>query len=224
MSSAALLAAAPPSGAEQSQLPSSSRNAGMVGATSRRRVAVLFADISGFTRLVESVDPETVYRVVRPLLDQMVLLVRRYGGEIQQVLGDGFMTVFGLHATSGDEAARAIRAGLAVLGADGAGGADYAVHAGIEYGEVLITPSWEPAGYAVWGRAVNLAQRLCEFAGPGELYLGPSAFARAGHDLGSATSLLLSLNGIAGTILANRIVINPVPELAPHRRQVGGAS
>src|SRR2546429_3454499 len=62
----------------------------------RRQVAVLFADISGFTRLVESVDPETVYQVVRPLMDELALRVRLHDGEIQQILGDGFMAVFGL--------------------------------------------------------------------------------------------------------------------------------
>jgi class 3 adenylate cyclase len=77
---------------------------GLVRATDDQRratVAVLFADLSGFSRLVEAVDPEVVYAVIRPMMDEFVTLVRAHGGEIQQVLGDGFMSVFGLRGGCG---------------------------------------------------------------------------------------------------------------------------
>lgn len=146
----------------------------------RRYAAVLFADITGFTQLVETVEPEIVYQVVRPLMDDLVAIAERHGGEIQQVLGDGFMCVFGLHETTGDEADRAVRAGTALVAAGGTAVVRPSVHAGVEAGEVFVTPSWPPAGYGVWGRAVNLAQRLCALAGPGELRIGPRAHARTG--------------------------------------------
>lgn len=168
---------------------------------------MLFADISGFTRLVETVDPETVYAVVRPLMDELVVLVNAYHGVIQQVLGDGFMSVFGLHTSHGDEAERAIRAGLALASAGG-GGAQPAVHVGVEYGEVLVTPSWEPAGFGVWGRTVNLAKRLCDLAGPGELQVGPAAFARAGNRVGVAKPVRARLKGISGAVLSHRVTLD----------------
>ncbi|HEU4425376.1 MAG TPA: adenylate/guanylate cyclase domain-containing protein [Pilimelia sp.] len=171
----------------------------------RRYLAVLFADITGFTRLVESVDPETVYEVVRPLMDKLVRLVRAHGGEIQQILGDGFMAVFGLQSVDGDEAARAVRAGLALVSAAGPGDVHPPVHVGIEYGEVLVTPSWAPAGFGVWGRAVNLAKRLCDLAGPAEVHVGPVAFARAGQGVRCATPVRAQLKGISGAVLSHRI-------------------
>ena len=63
----------------------------------RRRAAVLFADLTGFTELVETVEPEIVYQVVRPLLDDLASIAGRYGGEIQQVLGDGSKDSGGRH-------------------------------------------------------------------------------------------------------------------------------
>ena len=42
-----------------------------VGLEHRRFAAVLFADLSGFTELVETVEPEIVYQVVRPLMDDL---------------------------------------------------------------------------------------------------------------------------------------------------------
>src|SRR3954463_6387943 len=107
----------------------------------RRLAAVLFADLSGFTELVETVEPEIVYQVVRPLMDDLVAIAERHGGDIQQVLGDGFMCVFGLHNTTGDEAERAVQAGLALVQAGGAEWVRPSVHAGVEYGEVFVTPS-----------------------------------------------------------------------------------
>src|SRR5690348_726961 len=85
----------------------------------RRHAAVLFVDLTGFTALVDTVSPETVYQRVRPVLDELVALVTDHGGEIQQVLGDGFMAVFGLEADATDEVTRAVRAGVALVRAGG---------------------------------------------------------------------------------------------------------
>jgi class 3 adenylate cyclase len=172
----------------------------------RRHVAVLFADLSGFTRLVESVDPETVYEVVRPIMDELVALVRAHTGEIQQVLGDGFMSVFGLHSQDGDEVARALRAGVALVAAGSEQDTRLPVHVGIECGEVLVSPSWEPAGFAVWGRAVTLAKRLCDLAGPGTVHIGPGAFELAGQSVECASPTHANLKGIVGDVLVHRVV------------------
>jgi class 3 adenylate cyclase len=174
-------------------------------AEQRRDVAVLFADLAGFTELVESTDPEVVYDVVRPLLDELVLLVRLHDGEVQQVLGDGFMCVFGLHGATGDEAERAVMAGLALVTAGGSRRTRPSVHVGVECGEVLVTPSWEPAGYGVWGRPVNRAKRLCDSAGPGELAIGPAAYARAGHRVRDADPVRVCLKGISGAVVSHRL-------------------
>jgi class 3 adenylate cyclase len=171
----------------------------------RRRAAVLFADLTGFTHLVQTVEPEIVFQVVRPLLDDLAAITRRHGGEIQQVLGDGFMCVFGLRDTIGDEADRAIRAGLAMVRAGGPQVVRLSVHAGVEYGEIFVTTSWPPAGYGVWGRAVNLAQRLCALAGPGELQIGPGAYALAGRPEMDALPDRARLKGIATPVLSHRV-------------------
>ena len=172
----------------------------------RRFAAVLFADLTGFTQLVETVEPEIVYQVVRPLMDDLVAIARRHGGEIQQVLGDGFMCVFGLHETTGDEANRAVRAGSALVAAGGTEFVRPSVHAGLEWGEVFVTPSWPPAGYGVWGRAVNLAKRLCDVAGPGELQIGPGAFAQTGNRVAPTQSGQRRLKGIVNPVVSHAVL------------------
>jgi len=180
----------------------------------RRQVAVLFADLSGFTRLVESVDPEMVYEVVRPLMDKLVAQVRAHVGDIQQVLGDGFMSVFGLHSEDGDEAARALRAGIALVAAGTEQGTRLPVRVGIECGEVLVSPSWEPAGFAVWGRAVTLASRLCDFAGPGTIHIGPRAFELAGDSVECAAPVRARLKGITDEVIVHNVLTSARRPLA----------
>jgi class 3 adenylate cyclase len=170
----------------------------------RRHVAVLFVDLTGFTRLVESVDPERVYAVVRPHLEELARVVRWYDGQVQQVLGDGFMSVFGLESQDGTETIRAVSAGLDLVGSPGQRGR-LPVHVGVECGEVLVSPSWESAGFGVWGRAVTMAKRLCDLAAPGTVHIGPGAYRTGGSDLLLAGPVRRRLKGIAGDVLVHRV-------------------
>jgi class 3 adenylate cyclase len=176
----------------------------------RRHAAVLFADLSGFTALVESASPEIVYALVRPLMDQLVQLVRAHGGEVQQVLGDGFMAVFGLQPDTGDETVNAVLAAVELVRAAEDHGGFLPVHVGIEHGEVLVSPSWESASFAVWGRAVNVAKRLCDLAGPSTIHIGPGAFASGAENvlacLGVASvAVPTRLKGIAGDVVVHTV-------------------
>jgi class 3 adenylate cyclase len=185
-----------------------------IAAGRRTHVAVLFADLSGFTKLVESMDPEMVYEVVRPIMDDFVALVDAYEGDIQQILGDGFMSVFGLRTPAGDEAVRAVRAGVALVAAAANQPGRLPVHVGIECGEVLVSPSWEPAGFAVWGRAVTIASRLCDLAGPGTIHIGPRASELVGLDVGLGQPVRSRLKGTRGEVLVRRVISCPEQTLA----------
>ncbi|GAB1691399.1 adenylate/guanylate cyclase domain-containing protein [Krasilnikovia sp. M28-CT-15] len=190
----------------------------------RRDAAVLFADLSGFSRLVETVEPEIVYQVVQPLMDDLVDIARHHGGEIQQIMGDGFMCVFGLHATQGDEAERAVAAGLELVASGGARLGLPSVHAGVETGEIYVTGSWPPAGYGVWGRPVNLASRLCDLAGPGELQIGPHAFAQVRRLFGPVRAARTRLKGVTTPVLTRRISPQHLPQQAKAERSSGAPS
>ena len=180
----------------------------------RRHVAVLFADLSGFTALVESVPPETVYERVAPMLDELALLVTECGGLIQQVLGDGFMAVFGLgplsaRAAADDEVACAVQAALMVVRVGRNAPLSLPVHVGVECGEVLVSPSWQSASFGVWGRAVTVAARLCDLAGPSTVYVGPQAARRGGERIlrtwadGSTTIVHARLKGMAQELVVH---------------------
>lgn len=143
----------------------------------RRHVAVMFADFAGCAGLVESIGAERAVARLAPVMDKLVALVRAHAGVVQHIVGGVSMSVFGLNSGHPDEARRAVRAGVALVSAASV----LPVRVGIECGEVVVSRSWEPAGFAVWGDAVSAAKQLCDAASAGTIVIGPTAFGRAGH-------------------------------------------
>src|SRR5919112_631307 len=88
----------------------------------RRIVTVLFADLVGFTPLVERLDPEDAATVQLELFRRMRETLERHGGEVAKFAGDAVLAVFGGTRTRDDDAERAVLAGLDRPPAAGAGG------------------------------------------------------------------------------------------------------
>ncbi len=77
-----------------------------------RTVTTLFADIAGFTALVEKLPPDRVLEVLNELHQRMTALVFSFEGTVDKFLGDAVMAVFGAPYGRGDDALRAVRAAL----------------------------------------------------------------------------------------------------------------
>jgi class 3 adenylate cyclase len=114
------------------------------------------------------------------------------------------MAVFGLRFTRGDEAERAVHAGHAMLGVGGSEPACLDIHVGIEFGEVLVTHSRDPAAFGVWGHPVNVARRLCDAAAPAQVVVGAAAINRCRHQVDSS-AVRLQLRGITRPVIAHRL-------------------
>ena len=139
----------------------------------RKLVTILFADLTGYTKLSATLDPEEVYRFLRQEIVALQRVVEGFGGTVPQVMGDGFMAVFGVPVTHENDAERAVRAALAVrnhvraLNESRPGLRFPDVHAGVNSGEVMVAPSEETSGFAVIGDTVNTASRLADLAAGG---------------------------------------------------------
>ena len=153
----------------------------------RKLVALLFADLSGFTALASSLDPEEVYAFIRPGLDDMRRIVEEHGGSVPHVMGDGFMAVFGVPTAHEDDPERAVRAALAVRDhartlAQGRAGTRFPdVHAGVNSGEVMVAPASEAGGFTVLGDPVNVAARLADLAPPRVVLVAEQTKRRTEH-------------------------------------------
>ena len=90
-------------------------------AVERRVVTVLFADLVGFTSLSEELDAEDVTLVQDAYFEAVRETVARHGGQLEKFVGDAAMAVFGAPRVRDDDAERAVRAGLALVGGGAAG-------------------------------------------------------------------------------------------------------
>lgn len=145
----------------------------------RKLLTLLFADLTGYTALASALDPEEVYGFIQPAMSDLTRLVSSFGGTVPQVMGDGFLAVFGVPAVHEDDAERAVRAALAAVAwirernSQRTGVKLPEVHAGVNTGDVMVgAASSEPFGFTVVGDAVNVASRIAGMAEGGQVLVG----------------------------------------------------
>src|SRR3984893_9461640 len=148
----------------------------------RRQVTILFADLSGFTALSQTLDPEELREVVARYTAVVDGIVVDYGGTVDKHIGDAVMALFGAPLAHDDDPLRAARAALDIHEAlarlgDGVGRVLQA-HIGIASGEVVAGALDRAAvqDYTVLGDSVNLAARLVAAAGPGQTLLSDGVY------------------------------------------------
>jgi adenylate cyclase len=141
-----------------------------LGAGRRETVAILFADIVGFTRIAEVMAPEDVLALLREFQTRMTSQIFASGGTIDQYLGDGILAVFGVPAASRNDAANALNCAEMMLHAldcwnderQGSGDARLDIGIGLNYGPVVLgdVGSEHSMSFAVIGDTVNTSARL----------------------------------------------------------------
>ena len=82
----------------------------------RRHLSVMFCDLVGSTELARRLDPEDLRDVLRDYQDAATRAVRRFDGHVAEYLGDGVVCYFGFPVAHEDDAERAVRAALDVIG------------------------------------------------------------------------------------------------------------
>ncbi len=146
-------------------------------AEARRKLAsLLFCDVVGSTELGEGHDAEAVQAQLAAYFGAARECIEVYGGTVEKFIGDAVMAVFGVPQAHEDDAARAVRAAagiqrrVAAMSDESARrlGHPLRVRAGVATGEVLAGDD-AVRMTMVTGDAVNLAARLEQAAGPGEV-------------------------------------------------------
>ncbi|WP_176787648.1 adenylate/guanylate cyclase domain-containing protein [Roseospirillum parvum] len=139
----------------------------------RREVAVLMADIRGFTALSESLEPEVLTGLLNGCFAELVAAVQAHEGMVDKFIGDGMMAVFGLAgrsclATCAVEAALEIDSRMAAFNARGAalGRPALTLGLGLHKGPVVAGYMGAPERleFTVTGLTVNVAARLQDAA------------------------------------------------------------
>jgi class 3 adenylate cyclase/tetratricopeptide (TPR) repeat protein len=181
------------------------------GDAERRPVTVLFADLCGYTRLSQSLDPEDVHAVLERYFGVVDAIVERFGGRVDKHIGDAVMAIFGAPVAHGDEPARAVRAAEAIQRAMSDVGSPLgralAAHVGIAAGEVVASGvgTGEHRAYTVIGPSVNLASRLVDVAGPGEIVLDDAVHDAVAREATCTPLDALAIRGIDRPVTAWRL-------------------
>ncbi|UPJ66494.1 adenylate/guanylate cyclase domain-containing protein [Bradyrhizobium sp. 191] len=132
-------------------------------------VAVLFADIVGFTAYADGRDPKDVIETLRQFHERMEREVFQHGGTLDKYLGDGLMATFGTPFVGDSDALNALRcargmiASIAKLNRERSDRNEppIQVSVGLHYGQVVLGDiGLNRLEFAVIGTTVNAASRL----------------------------------------------------------------
>jgi adenylate cyclase len=192
----------------------------------RKKVAVLFADIRGFTPMTESLQPEQVVEILNQHFTAATEAINRHGGKVNKFIGDAVMALFeeppaykeGASATN-----NAIQAGLEMQAkwemaypqwqAKIKGSVAFGLGAGVHSGTVILgnIGSDERLEYTAIGDTVNLTARICSLAKDGEVLASEEAWNQVGGQFEAWSRPPVAIKGKTGlytTYLMGRKVIN----------------
>jgi class 3 adenylate cyclase/CheY-like chemotaxis protein len=177
----------------------------------RRELAVLFADLRGWTDFSSGTEPEEVMSVVGSYHASMGELILKYEATVGWFAGDGLMVWFNDPIPCDDPAARAVRMAVEMREAMAALTAswrkrghelDFSIGAALGYATIGRIGFEGRYDYGAVGSVLNLASRLCDAAEPGQILIGPRVLAEV-EQLVEATPLgALELKGFGRPIEA----------------------
>jgi adenylate cyclase len=184
----------------------------------RRVVTALFADLVGYTRLVDELDPEEVRARVDDALKAMADAVVHLGGSLEKFVGDAVLAVFGVPVAHDDDALRSclcaieMKQALERLAAGDARPLELRI--GIATGEVVAGVR-EMAGsrsVALTGEPMTTAARLQQLAEPGDVLLDQHTAAAAGPRIAVEIAGERVLRGQSRVVVVHKLrsVLRPI--------------
>jgi adenylate cyclase len=174
-------------------------------------VAILMADLRGFTPTAKKLQPDQVIRLLNRFFSRMIPIIEKYRGIIVDFHGDSILVFF-----NGIEPDIAISAGSAVKCAiemqhelawvseqnlrDGLPGLSMGV--GIHVGEVIVgnIGSETRAKYGIVGSAVNETDRIQSFAQGGNIMMSGRTYELLSDQLVVGPKCEACLKGLEGTL------------------------
>jgi adenylate cyclase len=152
----------------------------------RRELAVLFADLRGWTDFSSATEPEEVMTVVGSYHAAMGELILKYEATVGWFAGDGLMVWFNDPIPCDDPAARAVRMAVEMRNAMSELTAawrkrghelDFSLGVALGYATIGRIGFEGRYDYGAVGSVLNLASRLCDAAEPGQIVVSQRVLA-----------------------------------------------
>ena len=181
----------------------------------RREIAVLFADLRGWTAFSVTTEPEEVMGVIREFHTGMGNLIMQFEATVGWFAGDGLMVWFNDPIPCPDPAARAVRTAVAMRGTmteltskwrKRGHDLDFSVGIALGYatlGRIGFDGRYD---YGAVGSVMNLASRLCDEAGTGQILVNERVFAEVEDLVEAETAGELTLKGFVKPVSAFSIL------------------
>ena len=149
-----------------------------------RMVTVLFADIRGYTKFAEHRPPTQVVDTLNTIFSALTKVVFRHKGTFDKYLGDAIMAFYGAPVSYEDDVLRAARSALEMqrvfeqMKSERDILADLGLGVGLSSGNVVVgnIGSEKVMDYTVIGDTANIAYRLQEIAGKGQILITESTY------------------------------------------------
>ena len=144
----------------------------------RREITVVICDLRGFTAFAETAEPEEVMRVLDEYHKTIGPLIFRFEATLEHFTGDGLVAFFNDPIPCPDPAARAVKMAIAMQEEVGKcvdrwqkRGHSLGLGVGISMGYATLGQIGFEGRlhYGAVGTVLNLASRLCDQAGSGEI-------------------------------------------------------
>lgn len=154
----------------------------------RKTVTIMMADLRGFTSITETSDPEMTLRLLNRYFGAMAKIITAYDGLIDEFLGDGILTIFGVPENHPDDPARAVACALEMQNAlkklnrefTREGFPPLEMGIGINTGSVIVgnIGSDIRSKYGIIGMPVNTASRIESITTGGQVFIGEPTYRR----------------------------------------------
>lgn len=146
------------------------RETGTVAPRVRAGVAVLFADLVGFTRWCNQRSAEDVVTSLQEVMTLLEDISDRHGVEKLKTIGDAFMAAAGLIEEDPSAFERTVRCGIEMAEAIDKMDNDWRLRVGVQIGPVVAgIIGRQRFRFDVWGDIVNQASRFCDLAKAGQV-------------------------------------------------------
>ena len=192
-----------------------------------RPVTVLFARFSVADDVDDPPDPEQHHRLAQSFQDAAEAAVERYGGHIDNRIGDTVVAVFGIPVAHGNDAERALRAAVDIRTmtpelSDGAAH-PIAARVGVAGGQVVVSAGEAgQRGYAITGDSVDVARQLELLTGPGDILATQSVVTDTARFFDSHAVPSLNLQSRGRRLLVQQVrALRDIPRWVRTTRFVG---
>jgi len=181
----------------------------------KRQITIMMTDIRGFSVLSQELDPQDCVRILNNYFGAMTPLIQKYGGVINEFLGDAILALFGAPVASDDHAQQAVACALEMQQAMGEVNHNHqlwglpSIETGIALntGEVVVGSigSENRSKYGVVGHHVNLTARIESFTVGGQVMASEYTISALESEVTIAKAMEVEAKGIRGRVKIHEI-------------------